>query len=387
MSDSTQQPLDGSDASKFRAIFDAAVDAILTIDEFGIVSTLNPAAERMFGYSARELIGENVKVLMPSPYHDEHDGYLARFRATGEKRIIGIGREVTGRRKDGSDFPMYLSVAEASADSGRIFVGIVRDVSVQAELKLAQERLISELEQKNAELERFTYTVSHDLKSPLITIKGFLGSIEKDARTGNFERLQSDVARIGRAADQMKELLDDLLELSRIGRMVNVPQNVPLAGVIADVVELLAGTISEQQAVVDVARDLPTVHGDRTRIGEVFQNLLENALKFAEPGVPPRIEVGVSQSHDGFATCFVRDHGIGVDPRYVDKVFGLFERLDHRGSGTGIGLALTKRIVEHHGGRVWIESDGIGRGAVVRFTLPLASTQGDNAPGEGREES
>lgn len=360
------------DASKFRAIFEAAVDAILTIDGAGAIESMNPAAERIFGYSAAELTGENVNILMPTPYHAEHDGYLAKYIRTGKKTIIGLGREVSGRRKDGTVFPMYLSVAEVMLKEGRRFVGIVRDISDAVALKRAREELIEQLEQKNAELERFTYTVSHDLKSPLITIKGFLGSLESDARAGDFDRLVSDVARIANAADRMKLLLDDLLELSRIGRIVNPSQPVRLGEIAAECVEQLAGSIVAEQATVVVQDDLPMVMGDRTRLLEVLQNFIENALKFAQPGEPAKIEVGVSEIRDSEAVCFVRDQGVGVAPDYLIKVFGLFERLDPHKAGTGVGLALVKRIVEYHHGRVWLESDGEGKGSTFFFTLPLA---------------
>ncbi|MCA9618287.1 MAG: PAS domain S-box protein [Myxococcales bacterium] len=365
------EPTAEQDASKFRAVFEAAVDGILTIDGAGLVESLNPAAERMFGYSADELVGQNVKVLMPPPYHDEHDGYLRHYLATGEKRVIGLGREVTGRRKDGSLFPMYLSVAEVTLEEGRRFAGIVRDISVEVQLREAREALIEKLEQTNAELERFTYTVSHDLKSPLITIKGFLGGLEKDARAGNFERLASDVARISRAADQMKQLLDDLLELSRIGRIVAPAVRVPLGELVAETLALLAGPIAEKQAVVLVDDALPDVFGDRTRLREVLQNLVENALKFAIPGEPPRIQVGVLERRGRHVTCFVRDEGVGIAPEHATKIFGLFERLDQKAEGTGVGLALAKRIVAHHGGEIWVESPESEQGSTFFFTLPL----------------
>jgi two-component system sensor kinase FixL len=370
--------MSGDDAlkevSEFRAVFQAAVDAILTIDGNGIIASLNPAAERIFGYAAQEVMGRNVSVLMPSPYREEHDGYLAKYIDTGDKQIIGIGREVKGRRKDGTEFPMYLSVAEVQVEEGRRFVGIVRDISEEAQLKEAREQLIEQLEQKNAELERFTYTVSHDLKSPLITIKGFLGGLEKDARAGNFERHNADIARIGKAADQMKLLLDDLLELSRVGRIVSPPEPISLSELAAQTIELLSGPIAERGAVVTVHDPLPTIEGDRTRLTEVLQNLIENALKFSRDGEPARIEIGASGHEEGRAVCFVRDEGVGIDPKYTNKVFGLFERLDHLQEGTGVGLALVKRIVEFHGGRVWVESVGLGRGSTFYFTLPLVGS-------------
>jgi PAS domain S-box-containing protein len=352
-----------------RAIVENAVDAILAIDESGTVQSFNPAAERLFGYDAEEVTGHNVMLLMPSPYREEHDGYIHRYLSTGEKRIIGIGREVVGRRKDGTTFPMHLSVADVPGKR-RLFAGIIRDLTEVKRAQQVREELFEQLERSNAELERFTYTVSHDLKSPLITIKGFLGVLEEDALAGDLGRMKKDMDRIANAADKMQQLLEDLLELSRIGRIVNPPEDVPLVDVAHDVVEMLSGPIAEKRARVDVDPSLPVVHGDRLRLQEVLQNLIENALKFQRPDSDVVVEVGARRDGDE-TVCFVRDNGIGVNPRYHDKIFGLFEQLEKRSAGTGIGLALVKRIVQVHGGRIWVESDGV-IGSTFCFTLPRA---------------
>ncbi len=239
-----------------------------------------------------------------------------------------------------------------------------------AEHRLAQE----ELEAKNAELERFTYTVSHDLKSPLVTIKGFLGLLEKDALAGDHDRMRSDIERIKNAAATMNRLLDELLELSRVGRQINPPEDVALGEMARLAVELLAGEIEERGVEVEIAPDLPVVAGDRVRLLEVFQNLLANAVKFMGSQSEPRVEVGVRRA-DGQETIFIHDNGSGIDPRYQEKIFGLFERLDGQVEGTGIGLALVKRIVELHGGRIWVESPGMGYGSTFCFTLAPQETQ------------
>jgi PAS domain S-box-containing protein len=247
--------------------------------------------------------------------------------------------------------------------------GAVQDITERKGVEAERERLIGELEARNAELERFTYTVSHDLKSPLITIGGFLGFLEQDALSGNVVRLQSDIQRIKDAADKMRRLLDDLLELSRIGRLMNPPRLVPYAEIVAEALSLVGGRLSERGVAVEVAAELPNIYGDRLRLVEVLQNLLDNACKFMGDQPQPRIAIGVCQQ--GLEQVFyVRDNGIGIDARYQQQVFGLFEKLEASGDGTGIGLALVKRIVEVHGGRVWVESQGAGQGATFYFTLP-----------------
>jgi chemotaxis family two-component system sensor kinase Cph1 len=243
------------------------------------------------------------------------------------------------------------------------------------EAQKARERLIADLEAKNAELERFTYTVSHDLKAPLVTIRGFLGYVEKDIRAGNTARVRSDFERISVAIDRMAALLHDLLELSRLGRVVHPPEPVPFRQIVDRAVEVLRGRLERRGARIEMVADLPTVHGDCVRLVEIVQNLIENSVKFARDGAEPRIEVGHrGRDGDGKAVLYVRDNGIGIAPRHRERVFGLFEKLDPASEGTGVGLALVKRIVELHGGRVWVESEEGAHGSTVCFTLPCPLT-------------
>jgi len=236
----------------------------------------------------------------------------------------------------------------------------------------------AELEQKNVELERFTYTVSHDLKAPLVTIKGFLGLLQQDADAGNIDQMKSDMDRISGAADKMARLLAELLELSRIGRLMNPPLAVALTDLAREAVQLVTGPIVENGVAVEIDEAMPVVYGDRVRLLEVYQNLIDNAVKFMGRQPEPCIEVGVRQD-EGEVVCFVRDNGLGIDPHYHEKVFGLFERLDVTSGGTGIGLALVKRIVEVHGGRIWVESDGEGQGSTFFFTLETKTGADDEA--------
>ena len=354
--------------SRLMTILDTVVDAVITIDERGVVLSFNRAAERIFGYRAQEVIGRNVDMLMPEPYHSEHDRYLKNYLTTGVRKIIGIGREVVGRRKDESTFPMELAVSEAWVGKQRIFTGIIRDISERRQAEQERERLITELEEKNAEMERFTYTVSHDLKSPLITIRGFLGLLEKDVAAGDAVRMKEDIAHIHDAVRRMQSLLDELLALSRIGRLFNPPQEIAVSDLAREAVAQVAGRIAEREVQVIVEPDLPRVHGDYPRLLEVYQNLIDNAVKFMGTQPEPKVEIG-ARPQDGETLFFVRDNGVGIDPRYHQKIFGLFERLSADTEGTGIGLALVKRIIEVHGGRIRIESEP-GKGSTFLFTLP-----------------
>jgi signal transduction histidine kinase len=267
-------------------------------------------------------------------------------------------------------------LAMVAIAAGLAVVAIRHRDSLERDRQSEREALIGELESKNVELERFSYTVSHDLKSPLITIRGFLGLLAKDLEDGRHDRVAGDLERIKGAADSMERLLDELLKLSRIGRVANPPERVPLAFVVRDAVLMLRSQLDERGIRLEVDEPLPEVYGDRVRLVEVVQNLVENAAKFHCAGSDRWVRVGVRPGSGGEGpVCFVADNGVGIEPRHHERVFGLFEKLDAKAEGTGIGLALVRRVVEVHGGRVWIESEGNGRGTTVCFTLPAPKAE------------
>ena len=240
--------------------------------------------------------------------------------------------------------------------------------------RLFDERtiLIDELGARNAELERFTYTVSHDLKSPVVTIRGYLGYLKKDLEDRNFSRFEGDLDRIGKATDTMQNLLNDLLDLSRVGRVIHSPEDVPLENLIDDAFGVSVSPASMKNIKFIVQPDLPVVHCDKVRVIEVLQNLFSNAVKFMGNQENPAIEVGVKNIENNFAVIYVKDNGIGVEQQFQEQVFGLFNRLNPEMDGTGIGLALAKRIIEFHYGRIWLESEGKDKGTTIFFTLPVA---------------
>lgn len=242
-----------------------------------------------------------------------------------------------------------------------------------ARLFTERASLINELEGRNAELERFTYTVSHDLRSPLVTIRGFLGYLRQDAASKDLTRFEKDMSRIANAVDRMQELLNDLLELSRVGRILNQPADVSFESIVHEALNLIHVQVSASNVEIKIQPDLPIVRADPPRLIEILQNLLSNAIKFMGDQGQPQIEVGYSgPDQDGKAILFVRDNGIGIERQYHERIFGLFNRLDSTVEGTGVGLTLVKRIVEIHGGRIWIESE-LGRGSTFFFTLPMIS--------------
>jgi signal transduction histidine kinase len=255
--------------------------------------------------------------------------------------------------------------------------GAVQDITERKKVEAERETLIRELEAKNAELERFAYTVSHDLKSPLITIRGFLSFVEADAVAGNLDRVRSDLGRIADAVDKMQRLLNELLELSRVGRVMNPPQSLSMTALARDAASLVAGRLRDKRVDIVIPDDLPAVWCDRARLVEVLQNLIDNAAKFTGGQKQPRIEVGARMDGPDERVFYVRDNGMGIEPRFRDRVFGLFDKLDPESDGSGVGLALVKRIIDLHKGRVWVESEGAGRGTAVCFTLPEPDAYGN----------
>jgi PAS domain S-box-containing protein len=248
-------------------------------------------------------------------------------------------------------------------------IGAVVDITERKQAETDRESFIKELEMRNAEIERFLYTASHDLKSPVVTIKGFLGMLKKDMEENRQERIQKDFQRISDAAEKMGTLLSDLLELSRIGHIANPPEEIHLGKLVQEILEKLEGPIQSNKVNVRVSPDLPIIYGDRVRLHEVFENLIDNAAKYMGDQSTPLIEIG-KREIGSETIIFVKDNGIGIEKQFHTKIFGLFEKLNGESEGTGIGLALIKRIIEVHGGRIWVESDGPRKGSTFCFTIP-----------------
>jgi PAS domain S-box-containing protein len=250
-------------------------------------------------------------------------------------------------------------------------IGAITDITERKRIEEVARLSSREAQEKNAELERFLYTVSHDLKSPVVTVRTFLGYLEHDVAAANAEKIEKDLSFIRAAADKMAQLLDSILEISRIGRVVAQPVCITLRTLVDEALSAVAGSVAERGVRIKVAdRDL-TLYGDRNRLAEIWQNLVENAVKFMGDQPAPCIEIGV-EAREAETVFFVRDNGIGIEQRYQAKIFGLFEKLNGKTEGTGIGLAIVKRIVELYGGRVWVESVSQGRGACFCFNLPGA---------------
>lgn len=256
--------------------------------------------------------------------------------------------------------------------SQNLIAEIFEDVTARRALEKERERMLKELSVKNNELENFTHTVSHDLKSPLITVRTFLGFIEESLASGDVETALADLRRVAQAAEKMQSLIDGLLELARIGRKLSLLTEIPLEEVIREAMDNLYGKIQAHQPPPEIVIQpgFPTITGDRLRLMQVFQNLLDNALKYKAENRPLRIEIGFEHKGDEI-WIYVRDNGMGIPPKHLDKIFEIYQRANTAAPGSGIGLTIVQRIVELHGGRIWAESEGENRGSTFWFTLPL----------------
>ncbi len=409
-------------AARLQAILDATVDGIISINEHRIVQSFNKAAETIFGYRADEVIEKNVNMLMPSPYHEEHDSYVNNYLRTGNPKVIGIGREVSGRRKDGSTFPLYLAVGEVLVGDRRLFTGIVRDISekkkAEEELRKAKDELEESVRQRtaqlsasnvrleriNRDLQEFLFAASNDLQEPLRKIQilndriksGYCKPLDEKGKQ-NLEKMQSEAKR-------MQDRIQALLEYSRIATKAGPFVTIDLNLAIQEVIRELAVYIKRTGARVETG-DLPVIEADPGQIHLLLQNLVENALKFRGAEAPilkingrvlqesecekttgpysgrgvrgKRLPLSSPPAAAGFPDEFCRitieDNGIGFDERYLDRIFMPYKRLYARSSqyeGTGMGLTICRKIAEVHGGTVTATSTA-GKGSTFIVILPV----------------
>ena len=331
-------------------VFDPDTLRFTFVNEGGVVN---------LGYSMDELLRLTAFYIIPEYTEESFRGVIKPLLTGEQERLVF---ETVHRRKDGTTYPVEIYLQLIDTGDAAVFLAVVNDITNRKQAE-------KELQDKNAELERFAYTVSHDLKSPIITIKGFTGALEKDLLKGNYGRMAGDLKRVSDAADKMDALLRDLLELSTIGHVINAVEMVDM-NLLADfVLEQLAGSMKVNNLNIEVQKGLPQVLCDRLRMAEVLQNLMENAIRYIGDQSDPEILFGMREE-DGVNIFFVQDNGIGIDEKYHQLIFGLFNKLDAKSGGTGVGLALVKRIIEAHGGKIWVESEGVGKGSRFCFTLP-----------------
>ena len=368
--------------NKINSIIQAAVDGIITINTRGIIEMVNPSAAKLFGYDGSELIGKSVNILMPEPDRSLHDSYMGHYHQTGEKRIIGIGREVTGLRKDGTLFPFYLSISEVQLAGRKVYTGFVHDITKQ---KLSEERLrryAAELERSNRELQDFAYVSSHDLQEPLRKIQAFGDRLLNKEYDNLSEQGKDYVDRMLNAASRMQNLINDLLSFSRVTSKAKPFVKVKLDSIVSEVLSDLEVAIEKTAAQI-VRSPLPEIEAEPTQMRQLFQNLISNAIKFRKENESPIINIYAKdlqrQAHmtatpgDQAVEIYVEDNGIGFDEKYLDKIFNIFQRLEgQKYEGSGVGLAICRKIAIRHGGDITARSQpGVG----TRFIVTLAIKQ------------
>jgi len=381
---------------RIRAIFESVIEPIVAINERGIIEALNPAVERQFGYTAEELIGQNVSLLMPEPYASDHDRYIRRYLESGEAHIIGIGREAEAKRKDGTTFPIYLSVSESRMEGGRrIFTGFIQDLTERKEherqaaawtreLERRVQQRTAELTATNQELEHFSYAISHDLRAPVRGIRNYVDFLVEDLGGQVSGETAEDLERLGRAARELDQMINELLDFSRIGRTEATPEAIDAAQLLDDIRRAAAPGPDRQ---VIVRGELPRLRLPLGLVRQIFTNLIENGLTYNTSSTP-RVEITArrldAQEPPVWEFAF-SDNGIGIEPEYHDQIFQIFQRLHKKQDypGTGIGLAAVRKAVGYIGGSIRLTSEP-GRGSTFYVQVPenfVIEPRGDGPEG------
>jgi two-component system sensor kinase FixL len=361
--------LAAAEVVRTQAIMNTVVDGLITIDHAGVIETFNPAAGRIFGYPVKDVIGRNIRMLMPEPYHSAPDGFPSGDPGTADPKVIGLGREVRGRRRDGGVFPMDLGVSETNVAGRQIFVGTVRDITERKRSESAMRESIAALSRSNQELDEFAYIASHDLREPLRGLSNNAQYLKEDFGDIIGESGGRRIARIFFLCQRLEHLINDLLYFSRLGRQDLAIRSTDLNTVIADIELTLEASLEEANAKILVAEPLPVIRCDLPRITEAFRNLIANAIKYNDKP-EKRIEIG-STWQDGRHVFHVRDNGIGIPAQFHGDIFRIFKRLndeDEKVRGSGVGLTLVKKIIERQGGKIWLESE-VGVGTTFYFFI------------------
>jgi PAS domain S-box-containing protein len=380
--------------AKFRGLLDSAPDAMIGVSPDGEIVFANLQAEALFGYTRAELLGQKMEMLLPERVRERHVRHREQFAAQPKTRPMGAGLELSARNRDGSEFPVEISLSTLETQEGRIVSAAIRDISdrkrvqleieaLNAELREANDELESRVAERTAalaaqtatlkatndELEAFSYSVSHDLRAPLRAIDGFAKLLAARYSSELSEEGQGYLGKVRTGAKQMGQLIDGLLAFSRLQRQALVRTPVDLAALVREVWEEFAPDRAGRD-IEFVVEDLPRANADARLIRHVLSNLLSNSIKYTRTRTPARITISAEQRAGAEPVYVISDNGVGFDMRYADKLFQVFQRM-HRAEefeGTGIGLALVARIVDRHGGRVWANAEPDG-GATFYFTL------------------
>jgi PAS domain S-box-containing protein len=353
----------------FRSFLESAPDATIIVDTQGKIAHINRQVVKLFGYNAGELIGKEIEMLIPERFRSQHEIYRKHFEKDPHTRPMGAGLELYGKRKDGSEFPVDVSLGPVETPEGVFVATTIRDITDRKKTEAQVMALLRELERSNRDLQDFTFVASHDLQEPLRKIQAFceLLKIKCFARLDDQEK--DLLERMLKEAHRMQELINDLLSLSRVTRKEQTFALVNLKEILEEVQSTLEMQIEDSGGKLEIG-DLPVVAADPTQMRELFQNLIGNALKFRKEGIPPVVKV-YAESKENMYSISVEDNGIGFDPKYAERIFGVFQRLHSKDEyeGTGIGLAICRKIVERHGGNIMAKGEP-GKGSIFTVNLP-----------------
>jgi len=371
---------------RFENLLESAPDAMVIVNHAGQIALVNSQTEKLFGYERKELIGQAVEILVPASRRSAHVGHRSGYSQAPHPREMGEGLDLHGRRKDGTEFPVEISLSPLETEDGTLISSAIRDISKRREatekirnLNSSLQHKIDELNAVTSEMESFSYSVSHDLRAPLRHIDGFARILKEEHAAELSPEADRYLTRVIDAANRMGTLIDDLLSLGRVGRREMTLGRVSLDDLVRQsMADLPPGT--ENRVIEWRIEPLGEAPCDSGLLKLVFSNLLSNAVKFTRTRQAAVIEVGICKIK-GTPAYFVRDNGVGFDSKYADKLFGVFQRLHSQQDfeGTGVGLATVRRIIQRHGGKIWAESE-LDRGATFLFTL--AATPGPSAPQE-----
>jgi PAS domain S-box-containing protein len=354
---------------RYRGLLEAAPDAMVVVDQSGEIVLFNLQAEKQFGYRRNELLGQKVENIIPEGFAERLIADGLRSAEDAKAQQIGAGMELQGRRKDGTRFPIEMMLSPLGSAAGVLVTAAIRNIATRKEAEAHLLQKVEELNRSNEELGQFAYIASHDLQEPLRMVASYTQLLSR-RYTGKLDAdADAFIAFAVDGASRMQRLIQDLLAFSRVGSKGKDFLDTSSASALEQALRNLQGAIEDGGAVVTHG-DLPAVLADETQLVQLFQNLVGNAIKYQQPGVP-RVHVSATAGEDGKWLFSVKDNGLGIDPQFFDRIFGMFQRLHKREefAGTGVGLAICKKIVERHGGRISVES-GPDLGSTFRFSLP-----------------